>query len=154
MSRLVCVAVLALCVPEARAETTVSHAAYVELFGKGGLWGVGYDAQFDRRFAAGLAASFYVIDGQRVLSASPYVAAYLLGGGRHRWFLHAGPQLVRVTTPSPVPEWPGTSKTGVGAEVSSGYEYRHGVLVRVFGMASLGRGGVAPWMGVSLGWSL
>lgn len=99
-----------------------AHALYLELLGKGGLWGVGWDVRLGARLGVGAAASFYVLDGQRVLSLSPYLAAVPFGGRRHRWFVHAGPQLVRVSTPSPVPEWPGTSTTGVGAEVSSGYE--------------------------------
>ena len=154
MWKFVAVVALMLDVADASAEPAVSHAAYVELFGKGGLWGVGYDAQFHEHLAVGAAASFYVIDGQRVFSVSPYLAAYPLGEGRHRWFLHAGPQLVRVSTPSPVPEWDGTSSTGIGGELSSGYEYRHGLLVRVFAMGTIGKGGLAPWLGVSLGWSL
>jgi hypothetical protein len=130
------------------------HAAYVELFGKGGLWGLGYDYQLHPRLALGGAGSFYVLDGEQVLSLSPYVALYPLGGGRHRWFIQAGPQLVRTHTPSPVPEWDGMSSTGFGAQVSSGYEYRSSVLVRVYAMGAAGEGGVSPWLGVSLGWAL
>ncbi len=130
------------------------QAIYAELLGKGGLWGVGYDYQFHRRLAIGATASFYVTDGERILTFSPYLVGYLLGTGRHRWFLQGGPQLTYVYTPSPVPEWPGASVTGVGAELCSGYEYRRGVIVRVFGMGTVGKNGIAPWMGVSLGWTL
>lgn len=127
---------------------------YVELLGKGGLWGVGWDLQLGSRLGAGVAASYSVIDGEEILSLSPYLAAIAAGGARHRWFVHAGPQLVNVTVRSPVPEWSGHSSFGVGAELSTGYEYRHGVLVRVFAMAAAGRGRLAPWLGVSLGWTL
>jgi hypothetical protein len=130
------------------------NTVYVEMLGKGGLWGAGYERHFAQRFAVGVAASFYVVDGERVTSFSPYLGANLLGRGRHRWFAHAGPQVVRVSIPSPVPEWDGTSTTGFGAELSTGWEYRNRVVVRVFGMAAVGEGGVAPWIGVSLGWSL
>jgi hypothetical protein len=68
--------------------------------------------------------------------------------------VQGGPQVIYVQTPSPVPEWPGSSATGLGGELCSGYEYRNHVLVRVFGMATIGKGGFAPWFGVSLGWSL
>jgi hypothetical protein len=150
---------------DARAETPTAasatasthsseHAIYVELLGKGGLWGLGYDYQLNRHLGVGATASYYITDGQRVLSLSPYLLGYLLGSQRHRWFVELGPQLSYVQTPSPVPEWPGESTTGFGAELCSGYEYRHRVLVRVFGMATIGKGGFAPWMGVSLGWSL
>ena len=129
------------------------HAAYLELLGKGGLGGVGYDLRLSPRFGAGATASFYVLDRQRILSFSPYASMDLLGDGCHRWFAHAGPQLARVAVRSPVPEWPGTTSTGVGAELSSGWEYRNRVLVRVYAMAAVGRGGVQPWIGVSVGWT-
>ncbi len=83
------------------------HAAYVELLGKGGLWGVGYDYSPWPRLAFGGAASFTSVDGERTLSLSPYVALYPLGDRRHRWFVQAGPQIVHLARPSPVPEWPG-----------------------------------------------
>jgi hypothetical protein len=132
----------------------LDHSIYVELLGKAGLWGLGYDYQFHPRFAAGATASFYILDGERIFNFSPYLTAYLVGLGHHRWFVQAGPQLSYVQTPSPVPEWPGSSATGVGADLCSGYEYRARLLVRVFGMATLGQDGISPWLGVSLGWTL
>ena len=131
-----------------------AHSIYVELLGKGGLWGLGYDYQFHRRVGVGATASFFIVGGERVLTFSPYLVGYLLGTHRHRWFVQGGPQLSYVYTPSPVPEWPGASATGIGVELCSGYEYRRHVLVRVFAMSTLGKGGFAPWMGVSLGWTL
>src|SRR6202008_5154781 len=69
------------------------HAIYVELLGKGGLYGVGYDYQFHPRLAVGATGSYYVLDGQEVLDFSPYLVAYLVGTGRHRWFVQGGPEL-------------------------------------------------------------
>lgn len=129
------------------------HAVYVELFGKGGLWGAGYDYLIRPRIAIGGTASYYAIDGEHVVSLSPYAAIYPIGR-RHRWFVQLGPQLVHLARPSPVPEWPGTSSTGVGAELSSGYELRSRVLFRAFAMGTVGKGGAAPWLGLSLGVTL
>jgi hypothetical protein len=135
------------------APTRRPHAVYAELFGKGGLWGLGYDYRFGR-FGAGAALSVTVLDSQRVFSLSPYASFALATRGPHEWFVHAGPQLVRVETPSPVPEWDGTSSTGVGAQLSSGWEYRPAPwLLRTYMMVTAGKGGVAPWLGVDLGWS-
>jgi hypothetical protein len=133
------------------------HTIYGELLGKGGLWGVGYDYRFGGfaggRFGLGGTLSAVVLEGQRVYTVSPYVAFALVERGRHGWFASAGPQLVRVVTPSPVPEWDGTSSTGVGAQLSSGWEYRgRRLVVRSYLMATLGKGGFAPWLGVDLGW--
>jgi len=125
----------------------------VELFGKGGLWGLGYEWRTGR-FAIGSVESFYLLAGDRFMTVSPYAAVYPLSGARHRWFVHVGPQLVHRTTPSPVPEWQGTSATSYDAELSTGYEYRRQALVvRGYAMASLGDH-VVPWLGTSVGWLL
>ncbi len=128
------------------------HALFVELLGKGGLWGAGYEYQFAHRFAAGGVASYYVLGGDRYLTFSPYLAAYPVIHDAHRWFVQLGPQVVRRTTPSPVPEWNGMSSTAFAGELSSGYEYRRGVLLRVYAMAAVGDR-FTPGVGVSLGWS-
>ncbi len=135
------------------ARSEAHHALYLELLGKGGLWGAGYEYQFAHRFAAGGVASYYVLGGDRYLTLSPYVAAYPFERGAHRAFIQFGPQIVHRSTPSPVPEWDGMSITSYAAETSVGYEYRRGVLIRVYAMASLGTR-FAPGMGLSLGWSL
>jgi hypothetical protein len=140
------------CSSFASADEPRRHAVYAELFGKGGLWGLGYDAHLTKRIAIGAVASFYVLGGDRYTTVSPYVAAYPLGD-RHRWFVQLGPQFVRRSTPSPVPEWDGMSENAFGGELSSGYEYRNGVLVRLYAMAAIGDRFV-PWIGASLGWTL
>lgn len=129
------------------------NALYVELLGKGGTWGLGYSHQFHRRFAVGAVGSYSVLDGQRMLTLSPSVTAYPLGVHRHRLFVDLGPQLVHLSTPSPVPEWMGTSETGLGAQLSTGYEYRGPVFARLFVMGVAGKSGVAPWLGMDLGWA-
>jgi hypothetical protein len=140
-----------------------AHTIYGEVLGKGGLWGVGYDyrpglAPIDR-FGVGVAASYNLLDGQRVLTLSPYLSFVVLERGRHAWFVQAGPHIVRVDTPSPVPEWDGTSSSGVGAQLTSGWEMHgdagsgHTWIVRAFAVGTLGRGRFAPWAGADFGWS-
>ena len=130
------------------------HAVYVEVLGKGGAWGAGYDWAISPRLAIGTVASFAPLDGQRVYSLSPYLSVVPLGRGVHRWFIDVGPQLVHLSTPSPVPEWNGMSSSGIGAQASSGYERRGHVLLRFYGQVVAGRNGAAPWLGASLGWTL
>ncbi|MBS1119791.1 MAG: hypothetical protein H6Q90_2019 [Deltaproteobacteria bacterium] len=127
------------------------HALYLEFLGKGGLWGLGYSYQLRPRLALGVVASLSAFDRQRMWSASPSVTVYPLGTRRHRAFLDLGPQLVHVSTPSPVPEWMGTSSTGIGAQLSTGYEHHGRVLVRAFVMGVVGKGGIAPWAGADMG---
>ena len=141
--------------PPASPTRRARHAIYVEALGRaGGVAGLGYGYQISRRVGVGAVGSINLLDGQRLYSLSPFVTLYPVGGARPRWFVEAGPHLARLVTPSPVPEWSGTSSNGVGGQLTTGYEYRRHVLTRVFAMVEVGRGGVAPWFGVDLGWSL
>lgn len=139
-------------VPEP-ARTEPAHAVYAEVLGKGGLWGLGYDYRLRRRITLGVVASGYSLDGQRVVSLCPYLGAYLARGGPHSWFLDAGPQGVYTWTSSPVPEWDGDSAVGLGAGVSTGYEYRARILLRLFAQGVVGKGGALPWLGAGVGWT-
>jgi hypothetical protein len=130
-----------------------AHAIYVDLLGRAGLWGIGYDYRPRRWLAVGAAASYYSFDGDRFTTLAPYASLYPLVRGPHAAFLQLGPSLVRRTTPSPVPEWNGMTTTRIGAELCAGYEYRRGVLIRAYAMASQGDH-LVPWLGVSLGWTL
>lgn len=142
-------------VEPAPASRPARHAIYVEALGRaGGVAGLGYGYQISRRLGVGAVGSVSLLDGQRLYSLSPFATVYPLGGARHRWFVEVGPHLARLVTPSPVPEWSGTSSNGIGGQLTTGYEYRRGVLLRAFGMVEVGRGGVAPWFGLDLGWSL
>lgn len=150
LRRLIVPMVIALLGGAARADDR--HTVYAELFGKGGLYGLGYDVRLGERFAVGAVASYYVLGGDRFTTVAPYVAAYPVGE-RHRWFVQVGPQLVRRVTPSPVPEWDGMSETALSGELSTGYEYRDKIVLRVYGMAAVGARFV-PWLGGSIGWTL
>lgn len=141
--------------PPSTSTRPARHAIYVEGLGRaGGVAGLGYGYQISRRLGVGAVGSINLLDGQRLYSLSPFVTLYPVGGARHRWFVEAGPHLARLVTPSPVPEWSGTSSNGIGGQLTTGYEYRRHVLTRVFAMVEVGRGGVAPWFGVDLGWAL
>ena len=135
------------------AQGPAPHAIYVDVLGKAGLWGLGYDWQARPRFAIGGAASYYSFDGDHITTLAPYVAGYPIDRGHHRGFVQLGPTLTRRTTPSPVPEWRGMTTSRVGAELSAGYEYRHGFLFRAYAMASQGDH-LVPWLGASIGWTL
>ncbi len=145
-------AVVCLTAASAPAAPDRHHAVYAELLGKGGLWGLGYDYSLSDRLTLGSVASFYILEDQRVAALSPYLGILIARGGAHAWFAHAGPQFVHVWSPSSVPEWSGESDTGIGGELSTGYEYRSGVLTRVFVQGVVGDGGATPWLGASLGW--
>jgi hypothetical protein len=129
------------------------HAVYVDVLGKAGLWGVGYDWQPRRWLAIGATASYYSFDGDRVTTLAPYLAGYPVARGRHRGFVQLGPSLIQRTTPSPVPEWSGMTTTRVGAELCLGYEYRNRLLWRAYAMVSR-VDHVVPWLGASVGWTL
>ena len=127
------------------------HAVYIELLGKGGLYGIGYDVQLSSGFGLGITGSAYIVDDQRVLTLSPYLSVHLIAGRRHRWFAHLGPRLSSVALQSNVPQWTPPTKTGAGAQLATGWEYRNRILVRTFVVGVAGRGGIAPWAGTSIG---
>jgi hypothetical protein len=129
-------------------------AIYLEMLGKGGLWGMGADYQLTDRLRAGAVVSASKVDGETLTSVTPYLAASIVRGRHHAWYADAGPHIAHLSMPSPVPEWHGMSSTGVGLDVSTGYEYRNRIVVRVFAMATAGGGGVAPWLGASFGFEL
>lgn len=149
------IVVIALCgvSAPARAEPRRAHGVYLELFGKGGLWGLGYDYRLRRRITVGAVGSAARLDDQRVISFSPYFGLDLARSGAHAWFADLGPQLVHVWAPSPIPEWDGESATGIGAQLSSGYEYRARIILRVFVQGVVGKGGAMPWLGGGAGWA-
>lgn len=130
------------------------HDFYLEVLGKGGIWGAGYAYRLRPHLAIGAVGTYLETDGQRQLSLAPYLEVAPLARGPHAWFVDVGADLVHLSTPSPVPEWSGTADTGIGAELATGYEYRRGILLRAFAMVVAGKGGVAPWLGVDLGWTL
>jgi endonuclease/exonuclease/phosphatase family metal-dependent hydrolase len=103
--------------------STRDHLVYVELLGKGGLWGTGYEWRH-RFLVAGGVAAFYELGGDRYTTLSPYLGVRPLASEHVAWFVHLGPQLVHRATPSPGPEWNGMSTTGYALEASTGVEYR------------------------------
>lgn len=128
------------------------NALYIDLLGKGGAWGLGYEWRARPWLTLGAVGSYYQLHGDGFASFSPYVGLYPITRGHHSWFTQLGPQILHHTTSSPGPEWQGMSTTGFTAELSSGYEYRSKLLVRVYGMVTAGDR-VAPWFGASIGWT-
>ena len=128
------------------------HHAYVEAFGKSGIYGVGYEYGLASRFRLGTVGSYDGSDGEVLASGSFYLGFTLRQRGRHRFFTHVGPTLVYRKIASPVQEWDGAKETKLAGHVSAGYEFHWGrIFVRGYGMLSVGEGGVAPWLGLSLG---
>jgi hypothetical protein len=141
--------VVMLASPTTRAEH--AHSIYVEAFGKGGLWGVGFDHRLNGRYRVGAVGSGAKLDDERYLSLSPYIGLAILRHGRSSWFADFGAQLAHVWADSPVPEWDGDSSTGVGGIASTGYEFRGRLLFRLYVHGVIGKGGAAPWAGTGLG---
>jgi hypothetical protein len=129
------------------------NGVYVEALGKGGVWGFGFDHRVARWATLGAVGSAFSQEGQRYVTLTPYVGFYLLRHGRSAWFADAGAPLAYTWTMSPVPEWSGDSAAGIGGSLSSGYEFRGRLIARLFLHGVVGKGGVAPWAGTSIGWA-
>ena len=143
---------IAFCVASSASAEPRKQALYIEALGHGGVWGFGYEHGLGKRLGLGGVASFAMLGHQRMYTLTPYLIAFPLRHGSHALFADLGAQLVRLTTPSPVPEWKGMSENGIGAELSAGYEYRNHILLRIYGQLVAGKGGVSPWIGAAIGW--
>ena len=133
-------------------STPSHHLVLLEFLGKGGLWGAGYEYHRGR-WSVGGVASYYQLSGDRFTNVSPYVGFAPVLGDHVTWFVHAGPQLVHRTTPSPGPEWDGMSSTGWAAELSTGIDVRITKLhLRAYGLGSYGSH-FAPGIGLAAGWT-
>lgn len=136
----------------ATAEPPSKHLVYVELLGKGGLYGVGYEYAISSWLGFGGAASYSDIRDEQVVTVSPYLHFTMLGGARHALFSEIGGILAHARVPSPVMNWDGVSDTGGGGYLSLGWEYRRRhVVLRTSGSIVAGEGGVAPMVGFAIG---
>ncbi len=140
---------LAVLVP-APAAADDRWTANVELFGRGGIWGVGVEYELDQKFYVGGIGSAALLRGDQVYQAGWYAGLRLLGT-RHVWRADLGASLVHVRTPSPVPEWDGAQHTGSSMVLSTGYEYRGRLRWRAGVLVLAGEGGIAPWAVLSVG---
>ncbi len=128
------------------------HLIYVELLGKAGAYGVGYEYTLMPWLAFGAAASYAVLGDQQITTGAPYVHATLLGHARNRMFGELGAITAHSHVPSPVSDWTGMTSTGTAGFASLGYEHsRKRVVLRASGSIVAGDGGVAPMVGLSIG---
>ena len=142
--------VVAVCSSPAQAD---ENFVYVEALGKAGLYGVGYERTLTARLSLGVAGSYAVIRDQQLTTVSPYVHGTLIRGTRHALFMELGVTFVHSRLPSPVDDWDGMSDSGAGGFASLGWE-RSGdhVVVRTSASVVAGEGGIAPWLGVAIGY--
>jgi hypothetical protein len=134
------------------ADPPSKHLVYVELLGKGGLYGVGYEYAIAPWLGFGGAASYVEMRDQQLVTVSPYLHVTAFAGQRHALFSEVGGILAHSRVPSPVMNWDGVSDTGSGGFVSLGWEYRRRhVVLRTSGALVVGEGGFAPMLGFAIG---
>lgn len=133
-------------------EPPSRHLFYVELLGKGGAYGLGYELSITPRISVGTAISYAVIRDQQIATVAPYVHASVLRFGKHALFGELGATFVHSYIPSPVPDWDGMSESGAGGFASIGWERatRH-LTLRASVSIVAGEGGLAPWAGIAIG---
>ncbi|HEY5936125.1 MAG TPA: hypothetical protein VIU61_15855 [Kofleriaceae bacterium] len=137
----------------AEPEPPGRHLVYVELLGKGGAYGLGYELSISPRFSVGTAVSYVSIRDQQIATVAPYVHASALRFGKNALFGELGATFVHSRIPSPVPDWDGMSESGAGGFASVGWEraWQH-LTLRTSGSIVAGEGGLAPWLGVAIGY--
>jgi hypothetical protein len=134
------------------AEPASEHLVYVELLGKGGLYGLGYEYAIAPWLGFGGAASYAEIRDEQVFTISPYLHFNVLQGKRHALFSEVGGILAHSRVPSPVMSWDGVSDSGGGGFLSLGWQYqRRHLVLRTSASVVAGEGGVAPMVGFAIG---
>jgi len=133
-----------------RPSTRVSQnvAIYGDLLGKGLLYGVGMDFNFNKWIGLGATVSYYSIGDLRAGVAAPYLALYA-GGFKNAFLTQLGPVVMFGKEGS----WwifdeGGTMGLG---QVSLGYEYRDGFLFRAMMTFFFNDKEIAPWPGLTFG---
>lgn len=134
--------------PEARSPQLV----YVEVLGKAGAYGVGYEHGVTERIALGVEGSYTQLRAQELATAVPYLHVTPLRRGANALYGELGVELTYSQLVSAVPRWMGTTSSGIGAVASVGYErsWKHLVLRGAVSMLA-GKGGMAPWAGLAIG---
>lgn len=141
------------------ALTSIAHAdtervVYVEVLGKGGAYGLGYEEPITPRLSLGVAASFVEIRDEQIATFAPYVHGIIAERGPHALVADVGATVVRTHVPSPVMSWDGATDTGAGGFAALGYEHRWSkIIARAALSVVAGEGGVAPWGGLTIGFA-
>ena len=159
MRGFIVIAVVALATPShaddeirASAEPVSKHLVYVELLGKGGLYGLGYEYAIAPWLGFGGAASYSEIRDEQVVTVSSYLHFNVLQSERHALFSEVGAILAHSHVPSPVMNWDGISDTGSGGFLALGWQYqRRHLVLRTSAAIVAGEGGIAPMIGIAIG---
>ena len=137
---------------QAAADPPSRHLIYVELLGKGGLYGLGYEYTIAPWLGFGGAVSYADMRDQQLFTASPYLHFTALSGTRHALFSEVGAIFAHSRVPSPVMNWDGVSDSGGGGFLSLGWEYRRRhVVLRTSAAIVAGEGGLGPMLGFAIG---
>ena len=135
-------------------ERVPQNVFYVEAFGKGGAYGVGYERAMTSKLSLGVLGSVVAIRGQDIATAASYLHAKIFRRGRNVLFGELGAVLVYSKIESPVKSWSGMSDTGGGGVVGLGWErIGNKLIVRTQASLMAGDGGVAPWGGIAIGFA-
>lgn len=132
-------------------ETARHHTVYVDLLGKHGLWGLNFERRVRGPWLIGIGGSSWTAGSRHTSTGVIYAGAVTPAWGSHSLFTHIGPLVVHEREPS-FAELPSLSRTRLGAQLSAGYQWSPGkFFLRGYTVLSVGKGGVAPWLGTSVG---
>ena len=137
--------------PAAAAPET-TQLVYVEVLGKAGPYGVGYEHALVSRIALGVEGSYARLRDQDLATVVPYVHVTPLRRGANALFGELGVELAYSKLESSVPRWMGSASSSLGGVAAVGYErsWKHVVLRGAISLLA-GKGGMAPWAGLAIG---
>ena len=142
---------------QGRALPAAPNAMYVELLGNGGLYSLNYDRLLTPRVAArvgfmGLGAATDSVSGGVI--AAPLMVSYLFGEGNSHLETGVGVMLAAGAIDD-VADFEDESFSGAIGTATIGYRYQRpggGFVFRVGVTPLFDTTGIAPWIGLSLGY--
>ena len=135
------------------------NSLYIEIFGSGGLYSLNYDRLFTDNIGARigfmyLAADWFGFFSDVEIFLIPTTLNYLVGTGKHKFELGAGPVFISGSTGIFGSDQ--VSGSGVAWTGTIGYRYQKengGFMWRVGFTPFFGNGEFQAWGGISLGYS-
>ena len=141
--------------PRQRQTTRITrpNAVYVELLGRGFIYGVGYDHTLFKWLGLGGSFSYFKLGEVSTVFINPYANFYPVGGQRNSLLMQLGTSFAYFGHRHDffMPVWDQDEGFDFSASIGIGYEYRRAFLFRVMLYGLFSEEGIYPWLGFTFG---
>ncbi len=141
--------------PRSRKTTRITrpNAVFVELLGKGFIYGVGYDHAIFKWLGVGGSFSYFKLGDVSTVFFNPYTNFYPVGGQRSSLLMQLGASFAYFGHRHDyfLGVWDEDEGFDFSGTFGIGYEYRRAFLFRVMLYGLFSEEGVYPWLGLTFG---